>query len=96
MAAEGWGEKEICTKGAVDGKKTSRGVGVGDWRVVDVDISFPQNLVTYYRDNIQYLDSYSVNSHQDNTHGLNRHENVCVKIDIIASTEKKGKGKKDS
>ena len=29
MAAEGWGEKEICTKGAVDGKKTSRGVGVG-------------------------------------------------------------------
>ena len=58
---------------------------------MDVDISFPQN-----RDNIQYLDSYSVNSHQDNTHGLNRHENVCVKIDIIASTEKKGKGKKDS
>ena len=56
---------------------------------MDVDISFPQNLVTYYRDNIQYLDSYSVNSHQDNTHGLNRHENVCVKIDIIASTEKK-------
>ena len=63
---------------------------------MDVDISFPQNFVTYYRDNIQYLDSYSVNSHQDITHGLNRHENFCVKIDRITSTEKKGKGKKDS
>ena len=30
MAAEGWGEKEICTKGAVDGKKNKqRGRGGG-------------------------------------------------------------------
>ena len=29
MEAEGWGEKEICTKGAVDSQNKERGGGMG-------------------------------------------------------------------